>query len=112
MRRRLKLIGVDKNVTPYALRHSFVTRMAAVVNLLQLKELAGHKRVSTTERYTHHNEYLLKTAAQKDFLFDAYRDPTDQLKQIIARLQELANKSSVNAPEIAQAISHLYAAIS
>lgn len=54
--RYFKLAGVE-NAKVNDLRHTFVAHhLAAGVNLLHLSRIAGHKRISTTERYLQYIE--------------------------------------------------------
>lgn len=58
-----KLAGIDKKISPHSLRHTFATRMAAHgANLVALKEILGHERLTTTERYLHVTPTHLKEA--------------------------------------------------
>jgi len=53
VRRYLKLAGIEKDKQgPHLLRHTFCTRLHQKgVALFTIKELAGHKQISTTMRY-------------------------------------------------------------
>jgi site-specific recombinase XerD len=58
--------GVNKNIAPHTFRHSFATHMLeAGCNLRTVQEMLGHKRLQTTERYTHLSRNALKEAYLK-----------------------------------------------
>ncbi len=61
-----KEVGIEKNVTPYTLRHSFASHLLANgAPLRVIQEMLGHADIATTQIYTHVDPARLRAVHAK-----------------------------------------------
>lgn len=67
-KKRLKRLGMKREkLTPYSLRHSFITRMLEEdINLFKVQKIVGHRKIETTAHYTHLTTKDIVTIIKKD----------------------------------------------
>ena len=64
LKKECQRCGIEKNVSPHVLRHSFATHMLAHgADLRVIQELLGHEDISTTQIYAH----LVNEKLKKDY---------------------------------------------
>lgn len=76
-KKRIKILGIKKHITPYSLRHSFITRLLtdAEAPLFVVQQIVGHKRADTTMQYFHGSVKAMKKAIEKDPLMQKSMKP-------------------------------------
>mgnify|MGYP000312097876 CR=1 FL=1 len=58
--------GIEKNISPHTLRHSFATELVKNgANLRAVQDMLGHASITTTEIYTHLDQQHLRATIEK-----------------------------------------------
>lgn len=95
-KRRKKALGITKAITPYSLRHSFVTRLLTEANapLFVVQDIVGHKSANTTRRYYHGSVKAMHSAIQQDPLMRRSINPQTLLSQLIKYVREFLERDN------------------
>lgn len=81
---RIKRLGIKRrHLTPYSLRHSFITSMLEEdVNVMKVQKIVGHRKLETTAHYTHLTTKDIISAITKHPLVKKHTDPKAMIKAI------------------------------
>lgn len=64
---RVSLKALSRKITPHVFRHTYATRLLKNTNTREVQILLGHKKLSSTQVYTHPNMEDLKKSIDKTF---------------------------------------------
>lgn len=66
IKKAAEVAGIQKNISPHTLRHSFATHLVeGGANLRAVQEMLGHESITTTEIYTHLDQRFLKQTLEQ-----------------------------------------------
>lgn len=86
---RLKICCIRKKVTPYSLRHSFITRILDnEANLFAVQGIVGHKKANTTQEYYKGSLKAMRKAASRDPMNQSVLTPQQALQRVAEELQK------------------------
>lgn len=85
---RIQRLGIKRPyLTPYSLRHSFITRQVDEdVSIAKIQSIVGHKKLDTTAQYIHLSTKSLQEVIQKDRLSKRHLSIEDIMKGIYESL--------------------------
>jgi len=63
--KEIGLLALKADIYPHMLRHTFATRILRTSNVRIVQQLLGHKRIATTQLYTHPNNQDLRDAINR-----------------------------------------------
>jgi len=87
---RVKRLGIKrKNLTPYSLRHSLITRLLEEdVAISKVMKLAGHTDIRTTHQYTHITTKDVQQAVKKHPIIRRSTSPREIMSSIVQVFNE------------------------
>ena len=88
--KRLRILSIKRRgLTPYSLRHSFITRMLEEdVNIFKVQKIVGHRQLSTTAGYTHLTTKDIIKVIKRDRL-TLKRDPIQIIKVLREYIEDM-----------------------
>lgn len=88
-KKRLKLVGIQKDVKPYSFRHSFITRLlSGGAVLFDVQNIVGHKKSDTTRRYYRYSIDTMRKALNQDKLMRHSLTPDEKIKLITDNIRQ------------------------
>lgn len=113
-KKRIKELGIRKNVTPYSFRHSLITRLLDNgANLFDVQNIVGHKKADTTAQYYQYSLKSMVKAINRDSAVATKIGGKAIIKKIIEDIEShnLQENKDIDYSEMQMAFSHLWKAI-
>jgi len=82
--------GINPLLSPYCLRHTFITRLlSSGVDLFIVQSIVGHKQANTTQKYMHLNLSMQRQALKQDPFVWRSLPPREKLKMVSSFIVQL-----------------------
>lgn len=86
--RRLKVLGITKDVKPYSFRHSWITRNVKT-SLYDVQDIVGHKSAEVTRQYVHNDMDSMKYVIDHDPLNFQHLPAKEKMALLIDEIEKL-----------------------
>jgi len=113
-KKRIRKLGIKKNVKPYSFRHSLITRLLGNgANLFDVQNIVGHRKADTTAQYYQYSLKSMVRAINRDTAVTNKVGGKALIQKIIEDIgsYNLEDAKDIDYSEIQVGLSHFWKAI-